>query len=135
LIEKAVVKLIEDHWGLPNLTARDLNAIDLTNVMDFAHPDFAAPPALLPNVPSGSPFGGFCQSIQIATQSDGKLAATWDSTCLKVILQTAPELDGPWTDQPNLLTPPYVFTPVGGLGSTLLIRFKVLGSGYVTPSL
>ncbi len=129
----SVLKLIEDRWNVANLTARDLNAEDLTNVMDFAHPDYSAPP-VLQNVPSGSPYGGFCQSIQIARQPDGTLAAVWDSTCLKVILQTAPTLFGPWTDQPNILTPPYVLNQTAGLG-TFLIRFKVLGSGYVTPPL
>jgi hypothetical protein len=108
-------KLIEDRWGLPNLTARDLNAMDLTNALDFDHPNYSAP-TVLQNVASGSPYGGFCQSIRIASQPDGKLAAVWDSTCLKVILQTAPTLYGSWTDQPNILTPPYVLTSVAGSG-------------------
>jgi phospholipase C len=130
----SVLKLIEDRWGLPNLTTRDLNATDLTNVMDFAHPDYSTP-IQFPAVPSGSPYGGFCKSIQIARQTDGTLAALWDSTCLKVILQTAPTLYGPWTDQPNILTPPYVLAPTAGSVGAFLIRFKVLGSGYVTPPL
>lgn len=107
----SVLKLIEDRWNLPSLTAHDFYANDLTNVMDFGHPDYTVPP-LLQNVPSGSPYGGFCQSVLIKHQSDGSLLVDWDATCIKaVVLQSAPDPDGPWFDVSNILAPPYVFTP------------------------
>ena len=134
----SVLKLIEDRWGLPALARRDQAANDLTNVLDFATPPNYAIPAINPYALTNAPFGGFCQEIQLATQPNGTLAAVWDATCLKVILQTAPTIntpDGLWSDQPNILTPPYVFTPLAGSGRTQFIRLKVLGSGYVTPPL
>jgi phospholipase C len=131
----SVLKLIENRWGLPALAVRDAEANDLTNVLDFVDPPNYSIPSIDQYATLNAPFGGFCQNIQIAKQPDGTLAAVWDSTCLKVTLQTAPEIDGPWTDQPDILTPPYVFTPIAGSGRALLIRFKVLASGYVTPPL
>jgi hypothetical protein len=102
--------------------------------MDFAAPPNYSIPAINSSVTKAT-YGGPCQYIQVAAQPNGGLAAVWDATCLKVILQTAPTVYGPWTDQPNILTPPYVINSTTGLGSTYLIRFKVLGSGYVTPPL
>ena len=134
----SVLKLIEDRWGLPALARRDQAANDLTNAMDFTDPPNYSIPAIDSTFTNNAPFGGSCEYIQLVTQPNGTLAAVWDATCLKVILQTSPTInapDGLWTDQPDSLTPPYVFAPLDGSGRTLFIRFKVVGSGYVTPPL
>jgi hypothetical protein len=130
-----VLKLIEDRWGLPALAVRDEAANDLTNALDFVNPPNYSIPPIDQYAADHAPFGGFCQSIQLTTQPDGKLAAIWDSTCYKVILQTASDIEGPWFDEPGILAPPYLFSPLAGSGRTGLIRFKILASGYVTPPL
>jgi phospholipase C len=108
----SVLKLIENRWGLAPLTVRDAGANDLADVLDLDHPNFAAPPVIT-NVPGG-PFGGPCQSVQIAQQSDGSILVTWDATCQKVQLQASSNTpEGPWDNLTTITNSPYVFTPIG----------------------
>jgi phospholipase C len=120
----SVLKLIENHWNLPRLTARDLTANDLADVLDLGHPDFTPPPQV--SVPQG-PFGGACKSIQITTQSDGSIAAVWDATCIKIMLQRAPLPTGPWADLTNVLASPYSITAADvKLINAGFLRFRII---------
>jgi phospholipase C len=40
------LRLIETKWNLPALTARDANASNLLDCVDFTQPSFEAPPDL-----------------------------------------------------------------------------------------
>jgi phospholipase C len=121
----SVLKLIEYHCSLPNLTSRDLTANDLTNLLNFDYPEFSPPP-VMSNVPAG-PFGGPCRNLQIRKQPGGEIVLDWDATCIKVVIQTAPSPFGPWADQLNVIAPPYVVTKAQILQlAEQLLRFKVV---------
>jgi phospholipase C len=48
------LRLIETKWNLPALTARDANASNLLDSIDFTRPAFAVPPTLAPaTLPTG----------------------------------------------------------------------------------
>jgi phospholipase C len=111
----SVLKMIENRWGLPALTVRDANANDLADVLDFDHPNFVPPPVLA-NVPPG-PFGGPCETLQDARQANGDLVVSWDATCRKVTVQTAPTATGPWSNLTNVSVSPYVLTEAEQLKS------------------
>jgi len=50
------LRLIETKWNLPALTARDANANNLLDCVDFRRPAFATPPKLAPApLPTGEP--------------------------------------------------------------------------------
>jgi phospholipase C len=51
----SILKMIEWRFGLPPLTVRDRTANNLADVLNFAHPDTAAPAFTVPTGPFGSP--------------------------------------------------------------------------------
>jgi phospholipase C len=117
----SVLKLIENRWRLPPLTVRDQNANDLADVLDFDHPDFTPPTPVMP--PLG-PWGGPCMELRTERRADGSLLIIWDhdTTCWRIMLQTAPEMRGPWMDIPSA-TSPFTVNPAT---SQHWFRFRVL---------
>jgi phospholipase C len=105
----SVLKMIENRWGLQSLTMRDDNANDLADVLDLDHPNFSPPP-ILQDARLLSTYGGPCANIQETPQANGDIIVSWDATCRKVTLQTAPTANGPWTDRRNVSVSPYVLT-------------------------
>ena len=52
----SVLRLVESKWNLPALSARDANANNMLDCLDFSRPSFLVPPALKPAVvPGGAP--------------------------------------------------------------------------------
>jgi phospholipase C len=54
----SILRMIEWRWGLAPLTVRDATANNLADLLDFSHPQLAAPAF---TVPTG-PFGGACST-------------------------------------------------------------------------
>jgi phospholipase C len=103
----SVLKLIENRFNVKPLTERDQFASNLADVLNLANPDFTHPPQI--SVPSG-PFGTSCDEIQETRDSNGDIIVSWDATCRKVTVQTAPTTAGPWTDLTVVSVSPYVLT-------------------------
>ena len=110
----SILKLIENRFNLQPLTVRDQFANDLADALNLANPEFTQPPRI--DVPPG-PFGSSCSEIQEMRQPNGDLVVSWDATCRKVTVQTAPTASGPWTDLLSVSVSPFVLTQAQQLNS------------------
>ncbi len=54
----AILKRIETRWNLPNLTARDAAAMDMTKFFDFDNATYLTPPPYVDKTVKGRCYSG-----------------------------------------------------------------------------